>query len=174
MKAARIKIEKNQDQYQNIVSQNVVNLSKKKNKPQEIVLNDTVKQTSTTPEVIPQTVSQTMPQTAQQARKHYAISSNNVDSQNIIEANDAIAEKVKELNQLEEIQQQLLCKEDSLKLEVMNYMQFHIYLKKGDNILVSWKQATRKTFDLPKFKGDYPEMYSEYVKEVSPRLFRLY
>lgn len=167
MKAARIKIERNQDQYQNIVS-----LSKKKNKPQEIVLNDTVKQTSTTPEVIPQTVSQTMPQTAQQARKHYAISSNNVDSQNIIEANDAIAEKVKELNQLEEIHQQLLCKEDSLKLEVMK--QFHIYLKKGDNILVSWKQATRKTFDLPKFKGDYPEMYSEYVKEVSPRLFRLY
>ncbi|MFU7502938.1 MAG: hypothetical protein ACE1S7_05980 [Candidatus Tisiphia sp.] len=115
-----------------------------------------------------------MPQTVEQARKHYAISSNNVDSQNIIEANDAIAEKVKELNQLEEIHQQLLCKEDSLKLEVMNYMQFHIYLKKGENILVSWKQATRKTFDLPKFKGDYPEMYSEYVKEVSPRLFRLY
>ncbi|WP_341761116.1 hypothetical protein [Candidatus Tisiphia endosymbiont of Thecophora atra] len=172
MKAARIKIEKNQDQYQNIVSQNVVNLSKKKNKPQEIVLNDTVKQS--TPEVI----SQTMPQTVEQARKHYAkhyaISSNNVDSENIIEANDAIAEKVKELNQLEEIHQQLLCKEDSLKLEVMNYMQFHIYLKKGDHILVSWKHATRKTFDLPKFKGDCPEIYSEYVKEISPRLFRLY
>ncbi|WP_341758177.1 hypothetical protein [Candidatus Tisiphia endosymbiont of Ditula angustiorana] len=46
MKAARIKIERNQDQYQNIVSQNVVNLSKKKNKPQEVVINDTIKQTS--------------------------------------------------------------------------------------------------------------------------------
>ncbi|WP_341758439.1 hypothetical protein [Candidatus Tisiphia endosymbiont of Ditula angustiorana] len=171
MKAARIKIERNQQQYQD---QNVVSLSKKKNRPQEVVINDTIKQTSTTPEVIPQTVSQTMPQTVEQARKHYAISSNNVDSQNIIEANDAIAEKVKELNQLEEIHQQLLCKEDSLKLEVMNYMQFHVYLKKGDHILVSWKHATRKTFDLPKFKGDYPEIYGEYVKEISPRLFRLY
>jgi hypothetical protein len=85
-----------------------------------------------------------------------------------------MAEKVKELNQLEEIHQQLLCKEDSLKLEVMNYMQCHIYLKKGDHILVSWKDTTRKTFDLPKFKGDYPEIYSEYVKEISPSLFRLY
>ncbi|WP_375318955.1 hypothetical protein [Candidatus Tisiphia endosymbiont of Oplodontha viridula] len=168
MKAARIKIEKNQQQYQdsNIVSQNVVNLGKKKNKLQEVVVNDTVKQTP--PEVLPQTI--------EQARKHYAISSNNdtVASQNIIEANDVIAEKVKELNQLEEMHQQLLCKEDSLKLEVMNYMQFHIYLKMGDHMLVSWKNCPRRTFDLPKFKGDYPEIYSEYVKEISPRLFRLY
>ncbi|WP_425362772.1 hypothetical protein [Candidatus Tisiphia endosymbiont of Hybos culiciformis] len=170
MKAARIKIEKNQEQYQNIVSQNVVNLSKKKNKPQEVVVNDTIKQTS------PEVTSQTMPQTVEQARKHYAISSNNdsVASQNIIEANESIAEKVKELNQLEEIHQKLICKEDSLKLEVMNYMQFHIYLKMGDHMLVSWKNCTRRTFDLPKFKVDYPEIYSEYVKEISPRLFKLY
>ncbi|WP_341756503.1 MULTISPECIES: hypothetical protein [unclassified Candidatus Tisiphia] len=163
MKAARIKIERNQQQYQD---QNVVNLSNKKNKPQEVVVNDTEKQTA--PEVMPQTI--------EQARKHYAISSNNdnIASQNIIEANDLIAEKVKELNQLEEIHQQLLCKEDSLKLEVMNYMQFHIYLKMGDHMLVSWKNCTRKTFDIPKFKSDYPEIYSEYVKETSPRLFRLY
>ncbi|UCM85905.1 MAG: hypothetical protein LF885_01185 [Rickettsia endosymbiont of Culicoides impunctatus] len=169
MKAARIKIEKNQEQYQNIV-----NLSKKKNKPQEVVVNDTIQQTPLAPEVMPQTTSQTMPQTVEQARKHYAISSNNIDSRNIIEANESIAEKVKELHQLEEMQQHLLCKEDSIKLEVMNYMQFHIYLKMGDNVLVSWKNCTRRTFDLPKFKGDYPELYSEYVKEISPRLFRLY
>ncbi|MCC8372052.1 MAG: hypothetical protein LN568_04880 [Rickettsia endosymbiont of Pseudomimeciton antennatum] len=167
MKAARIKIEKNQEQYQN---PNIVSLSKKKNKPQEVVVNDTIQQASLTPEVIPQT----MPQTVEQARKHYTISSNNIDSRNIIEANESIAEKVKELHQLEEMQQHLLCKEDSLKLEVMNYMQFHIYLKMGDNVLVSWKNCTRRTFDIPKFKGDYPELYSEYVKEISPRLFRLY
>ncbi|HJD57055.1 MULTISPECIES: hypothetical protein [unclassified Candidatus Tisiphia] len=65
MKAARIKIERNQEQYQNIV-----NLSKKKNKPQEVVVNDTVKQTSPTTE--------TMPQTVEQARKHYAISRSNL------------------------------------------------------------------------------------------------
>jgi hypothetical protein len=48
MKAARIKIEKNQEQYQgqNIINQNVVSLGKKKNKPQKVVVNDTVKQTS--------------------------------------------------------------------------------------------------------------------------------
>ncbi|WP_425363426.1 hypothetical protein [Candidatus Tisiphia endosymbiont of Hybos culiciformis] len=168
MKAARIKIEKNQEQYQNIVSQNIVNLCKKKNRPQEVVVNDTVKQISATPEVMPQTV--------EQARKHYAISSNDdsVARQNIIEANESIAEKVKELHELEEIHQKLICKEDSLKLEVMNYMQFHIYLKMGDNVLVSWKNCTRRTFDLPKFKVDYPEIYSEYVKEISPRLFKLY
>ncbi|WP_375333959.1 hypothetical protein [Candidatus Tisiphia endosymbiont of Xenochironomus xenolabis] len=170
MKAARIKIERNQEQYQNIV-----NLSKKKNKPQEVVVNDTIQQTPLASEVMPQTTSQTMPQTVEQARKHYAISSsNNIDSRNIIEANESIAEKVKELHQLEEMQQHLLCKEDSIKLEVMNYMQFHIYLKMGDNVLVSWKNCTRRTFDLAKFKGDYPEIYSEYVKEISPRLFRLY
>ncbi|MCC8372046.1 MAG: hypothetical protein LN568_04840 [Rickettsia endosymbiont of Pseudomimeciton antennatum] len=134
MKATRIKIEKNQEQYQN---PNIVSLSKKKNKPQEVVVNDTIQQTSLAPEVIPQT----MPQTVEQARKHYAISSNNIDSRNIIEANESIAEKVKELHQLEEMQQHLLCKEDSIKLEVMNYMQFHIYLKMGDHILVSWKNA---------------------------------
>ncbi|MDR0330001.1 MAG: hypothetical protein LBH99_05045 [Rickettsia sp.] len=170
MKAARIKIERNQEQYrdQNIVNQNIVSLGKKQDKPQEIVLNDTVKQTSTTPE--------TMPQTVEQARKHYAIFSNNdnVASQNIIEANDSIAKKVEELHKLEERHQQLLCTEDSLKLEVMNYMQFHIYLKMGDHMLVSWKNCSRRTFDLPKFKGDYPELYNEYVKEISPRLFRLY
>jgi hypothetical protein len=166
MKAARIKIEKNQEQYQN---PNIVSLSKK-NKPQEVVVNNTIQQASLAPEVIPQT----MPQTVEQARKHYAISSNNIDSRNIIEANESIAEKVKELHQLEEMQQHLLCKEDSIKLEVMNYMQFHIYLKMGDNVLVSWKNCTRRTFDIPKFKGDYPELYSEYVKEISPRLFRLY
>lgn len=165
MKATRIKIEKNQKQHQD---QNIVSLSKKKNKPLEIVLNDTVKHTPSSPEVMPQTV--------EQARKHYAIFSDheNVASQNIIEANESIAEKVNELHKLEKIHQQLLCTEDSLKLEVMNYMQFHIYLKMGDHVLVSWKNCTRKTFDLPRFKGDYPELYSEYVKEISPRLFRLY
>ncbi|WP_341749378.1 hypothetical protein [Candidatus Tisiphia endosymbiont of Sialis lutaria] len=115
-----------------------------------------------------------MPQTVEQARKHYAISSDNVASQNIIEANEVIAEKVEELHRLDTIHQQLLCTEESIKLEVMNYMQFHIYLKMGDNVLVSWKNYTSRTFDLAKFKGDYPELYSEYVKEISPRLFKLY
>ncbi|MDD9334537.1 MAG: hypothetical protein PV347_00560 [Rickettsiaceae bacterium] len=149
--------------------------TKKNNKLQDTIIdeqlpNPTIEQTPLLPSLSPSAV----PQTIEQARKVYAISSDNIASQNIIEANESIAEKVAELNKLEELQQTLLATENTLKLEVMNYMQLHTYLKKGDHILVSWKSTTRKTFEIPKFKEDFPDLYTTYVKEISTRNFRLY
>lgn len=150
-------------------------LKKKKNKLQDTIIdeqlpNPTIEQTPLLPSLSPSAV----PQTIKQARKVYAISSDNIASQNIIEASESIAEKVAELNKLEELQQTLLATENTWKLEVMNYMQLHTYLKKGDHILVSWKSTTRKTFEIPKFKEDFPDLYTTYVKEISTRNFRLY
>jgi predicted phage-related endonuclease len=156
-------IDQDQDKNQ---EQHVPSLNKKKNKPQGVVLNNTVKQTSLTPSLIPQTI--------EQARKFYAVSSDNIAKQNIIEANELIAEKVAELHKLEELHQKLLCTENNLKLEVMNYMQLHTHLKKGDYILASWKSSTRKTFEIPKFKDEFPDLYAIYIKEISTRTFRLY
>ena len=140
---------------------------------------DQVNNTLTSPSPIPQTV--------EQARKLYASSSDKVvghnannstdittATHNIIEANELIEGQVKELHKLAELHQQLLAAENSLKLSVMNYMQLHTYLKMGDYFLASWKSSTRKMFDIPQFKIDFPDLYDCYAKEISLRTFRLY
>ena len=140
---------------------------------------DQVNNTLTSPSPIPQTV--------EKARKLYVTSSDKVvghnahnstdittATHNIIEANELIEGQVKELHKLAELRQQLLAAENSLKLSVMNYMQLHTYLKMGDHFLASWKSSTRKMFDIPQFKIDFPDLYDCYAKEISLRTFRLY
>jgi transcriptional regulator of heat shock response len=87
-------------------------LKKKKNKLQGTIVDkhlpnatsSTIEQIPLLPSLVPSAV----PQTIEQARKVYAIFNNNIVSQNIIEANESIAEKVAELNKLEELQQPYL------------------------------------------------------------------
>lgn len=113
-------------------------------------------------------------QTIEQARKQYTICNEQIDKQDIIEANKEIIAKVQEFNKLDELYNTLVAKQNSIKLIVMNYMQFYTYLKMDDHILVSWKKSTRKTFDLSKFKLELPDLYETYLKEISTRNFKLH
>ena len=110
-----------------------------------------------------------VPKTMSEAKKLYQNC-----SATTIEANEQIISIVDELNKLEELKKQLQEKENNLKLDIMNYMQMHHYLKAGDTYLVSWKSVNRKTFDLFKFKDELPDLYTSYLRESTARAFRLH
>ena len=92
---------------------------------------------------------------------------------NKIEATPEIAKTIDELNQLEKLKKILLAKEDNMKLIIKNYMQFHTYLTLDNITIASWKQSTRKSFDLTKFKNEFPDLHASYLQEISVRTFRL-
>jgi len=108
------------------------------------------------------------PITTNEARETYADA---LDS--TIEATKDIVTVVEDLNKLEELKKQLLEKEDSLKVTVMNYMQLHSKLTFNNKCLISWKRHSRSSFDLTSFKTEYPLMYELFQKESSNRVFRL-
>ena len=90
-----------------------------------------------------------------------------------IEATKEIATIVEDLNKLEELKKQLLEKEDSLKVTVMNYMQLHSKLRFNNRYIASWKSHSRSSFDLPAFKNEFPDMYELFLKESTSRVFKL-
>ena len=92
---------------------------------------------------------------------------------NKIEASREIAKTIDELNQLEKLKKILLAKEDHLKLIIKNYMEFHTYLTLDNLTIASWKKSTRKSFDLAKFKNEFPDLHASYLQDISVRTFRL-
>ena len=109
--------------------------------------------------------------------KDYNDSSNNGEEDhyhnNKIEATPEIAKTIDELNQLEKLKKILLAKEDNMKLIIKNYMEFHTYLTLDNITIASWKKSTRKSFDLTKFKDEFPDLHTSYLQDISVRTFRL-
>ncbi|WP_341789286.1 hypothetical protein [Rickettsia endosymbiont of Polydrusus tereticollis] len=90
----------------------------------------------------------------------------NIDD-NIIEATKEIANIVQDLHKLQELKQMLFAKEEDLQDIVKDYMGLRTTLTINDKPVISWKNCTRCSLDLPVFKAEYPELYGLFLKETT-------
>lgn len=112
-----------------------------------------------------------IPVNTDDARKLY-----NAPSKNLLMA-DASPRMVEVINMIKETQENIKSlkdQEDTLKMEVMNFLQNRHILKRDDKKLVSWCPVETKRFDLQNFKTEYPEMYQLYQTNTTTRTLRVH
>jgi predicted phage-related endonuclease len=86
-------------------------------------------------------------------------------SQAAVDAVRALKTVKKELSVLEK-------REDELKALICAELGTSEYGLLNDDLLVSWKTSTRKSFDLKKFEADHPALVQKYQKETTVRTLR--
>ena len=84
------------------------------------------------------------------------------EKEEVVSRYDEIKSKMKELDKEKKSMEQFF------KSQMGNYEVAFI----GDRKL-SWKRHTKTIFDTKRFKNDYPELYRDYSKESSTRVFKI-
>lgn len=84
------------------------------------------------------------------------------EKEEVMSKYDEIKSKMKELDKEKKSMEQFF------KSQMGNYEVAFI----GDRKL-SWKRQTKTIFDTKRFKNDYPELYRDYSKESSTRVFKI-
>lgn len=84
------------------------------------------------------------------------------EKQEILNKYDEVKSKIKELDKEKKSMEQFF------QSQMGNYEVAFI----GDRKL-TWKKQTRTIFDTKRFKKDYPELYKDYAKESSTRVFKI-
>lgn len=90
-----------------------------------------------------------------------------------IEANDNIQTKLKELGNIANRIKDLSKREESIKLEIMNYMQDAELLNSSEGHSVIWKQSSQSRVDINKLKLEHPAIYAEYLKTSQYRPLKI-
>jgi len=84
------------------------------------------------------------------------------EKQEILNKYDEVKSKIKELDKEKKSMEQFF------KSQMGNYEVAFI----GDRKL-TWKKQSKTIFDTKRFKNDYPELYKDYSKESSTRVFKI-
>ena len=84
------------------------------------------------------------------------------EKEEILNKYDEIKSKIKELDKEKKSMEQFF------KSQMGNYEVAFI----GDRKL-TWKKQSKTIFDTKRFKNDYPELYKDYAKEISSRVFKI-
>jgi len=67
----------------------------------------------------------------------------------------------------------LIEREEITKVRIMDYMKNHEMLMDGTTILATWKGQKRSILDTDRLKADHPDLYAQYKKEQTTRVFKL-
>ncbi|MBQ3422550.1 MAG: YqaJ viral recombinase family protein [Romboutsia sp.] len=84
------------------------------------------------------------------------------EKEEILNKYDEVKSKIKELDKEKKSMEQFF------KSQMGNYEVAFI----GDRKL-TWKKQSKTIFDTKRFKNDYPELYKDYAKEISSRVFKI-
>ena len=84
------------------------------------------------------------------------------EKEEILNKYDEVKSKIKELDKEKKSMEQFF------KYQMGNYEVAFI----GDRKL-TWKKQSKTIFDTKRFKNDYPELYKDYAKEISSRVFKI-
>ena len=84
------------------------------------------------------------------------------EKQEILNKYDEVKSKIKELDKEKKSMEQFF------KSQMGNYEVAFI----GDR-KITWKKQSKTIFDTKRFKNDYPELYKDYAKEISSRVFKI-
>jgi len=89
------------------------------------------------------------------------------------QATKQVQEDLGQLACVMEAKKKLAEREESIKVRVMGYMKNHETLLDGKTILATWKGQKRSILDTGQLKTNHPELYTQYSKEQTIRVFRL-
>jgi putative phage-type endonuclease len=89
------------------------------------------------------------------------------------ESTDAVYKDVQTLGRVLTLKRRLIEREEALKLRICKHMKNHGMLMDGDKTIVTWKTQKRSTLNAEQFKLEHPDLYSQYKKDSTSRVFRL-
>jgi len=89
-----------------------------------------------------------------------------------IEATPEIEEMARKLSAYKTAAKNIDAKIDAVKFEIQRYMEDHAVLNIAGKKAHSWKWQTARRFDSKAFQKDHADLYEEYKKESSTRVFR--
>lgn len=88
-----------------------------------------------------------------------------------VEADDGVLQLVSELKEMKQRIKELEREVEVRSKEIKEYMKEKERLVRDGQVLVTWKTATRTDFDSKRFEMEYPELYKQYRKEKTYRVF---
>jgi putative phage-type endonuclease len=89
-----------------------------------------------------------------------------------IEATPEIEDMARKLSAYKTAAKNIDAKIDAVKFEIQKYMEDHAVLNIAGKKAHSWKWQTARRFDTKAFQKDHADLYEEYKKESSTRVFR--
>ena len=110
-----------------------------------------------------------IPQNLDDARALYRVSES-IDC----EATPKIKEIWQQIKKISETKKEIEKEEETLKLQIMLFMQEKDTLKDDDGeVFVTWKTVNSKILDTSSFRSTLPEVYKKFLKQRTVRFFRI-